>query len=302
MTPNVAFPFFTIPETCIDIEPWFIRVNGGESAPAAEYVADWDYATELQLSRSIELDVEEAAKCLKIPVDALQLGLIVETGTGPGRFPRKTLSTEFHEITADSRKIDLTINPQSASLSSFLFLTTTLVIKSEPYEFEKLSPKLVNSKLWSDRFVTRLDGEEPRFPIEVASFERLFGKTPEARAPWYVSWNPGDWSRDFHGAVRLYLNDDLPEFMERIQSGDGFLLQSISVDVVGQILERLVTEADVEDIVANAPVGSLAAQAASWIKLAWPDSSLGSLKHKLESQPGRFRACMWAVAESQEEL
>lgn len=302
MTSNVAFPFFTIPDECIDVGPWFIRVDGGESLPAAEYVADWDYATELQLSRSIELDVEDAAKFLKIPGDELQLGLLVEIGTGAGRFPRKTLSTEFLEITADSPKVDLTINPYSGNLSSFLFLTTTLVLKSEPYEFARLSPKLANTKLWSDRFVTRLDGEEPRFPIEVASFERLFGNTPEARAPWYVSWNPGDWSRDFHGAVRLYLNNDLPDFMERIQSGDTFLLQSISVDVVGQILERLVTETDAEDIVANAPVGSLAAQAASWIKLAWPDSSLGNLKHKLESQPGRFRACMWAVAESQEEL
>lgn len=302
MTPNVAFPFFTIPDECIDVGPWFIRVDGNEPVPATDYVADWDYATELQLSRSIELDVEDAAKFLKIPVDALQLGLLVEIGTGAGRFPRKTLSTEFVEITSDSPKVDLAINPYSGNLSSFLFLTTTLVLKSEPYEFERLSPKHANTKLWSERFVARLDGEEPRFPIEIASFERLFGNTPEARAPWYISWNPGDWSRDFHGAVRLYLNNDLPDFMERIQSGDTFLLQSISADVVGQILERLVTENDAEDIVANAPVGSLAAQAASWIKLAWPDSSIGNLKHKLESQPGRFRACMWAISESQEEL
>lgn len=302
MSRNVAFPFLTIPDECIDAQPWFVNVDGCDLGPAKEYVADWDYATKLQFSRTVGLQFEAAANFLGIPADSLKLGLLVEVGTGAGRLPRKVLLTEFYEITPGSPKADIAINLRSGNLSSFLWLSTTIVLNSEPCEYERLSPRLERSKLWSERFVTRLDGEEPRFPIEVASFTSLFGSNPESRAPWYFSWTPGDWNRDFHGAVRLYLNNDISHFIETVQSGDSFVLQSISVDVVGQILEKFVAEPDAEDLIVNAPAGSLAAQAASWIKLAWPDTSLSSLKQKLDAQPGLFRACIWSVAESQEEL
>ncbi|MDS1308889.1 hypothetical protein [Marinobacter xiaoshiensis] len=302
MSRNIAFPFLTVPDSCISAEPWFLCVDGGGSTPIGDYIADWDYATELCLSRSIELNMEDVSSLLEIPSDSLEVRLIVDIGTGSGRLPRKILSTNSFKITTAFPKVDISLIPPSEHLSSFLFISTTLVLASKPSAFGKLSPTLPNSRLWQDKLVTRLDGEEPRFPIEEASFASLFGNLPEARAPWFVSWNPGDWNRDFHGAVRLYLNNDYPEIITKIQAGDSFLLQTISVDVVGQVLEKLLTETDADDIVANAPGGSLAAQAASWIKLAWPTSSLVSLKHKFESQPGIFRASIWAIAESQEEL
>ncbi|PCM45389.1 hypothetical protein [Marinobacter sp. ANT_B65] len=302
MTRTVAFPFLTLPDSEINAEPWSICVNGGESIPAAEFIADWDYATQIELTRNVNVSFEGAAASLGIPPRDLELALLVEVGTGAGRFPRTVLICERFPISASSGSIQVKLAPDSAKLSSFIFLTTTLVLTAPPAASGNLSPKLTNSKLWSERFMTRLDGDEPRFPIEIASFSSLFGNLPESRAPWYVSWNPGDWNRDFHGAVRLYLNKEFPEFVERLQSGDAFLLQSISVDIVGQILEKLVIEEDAQEIIANAPAGSLGAQAGSWIRLAWPGAPIHTLKQKAESQPGRFRACIWAIAEQQDEL
>lgn len=302
MTRTVAFPFLTVPDSEIEAGPWFISVDYGDPVPAPEFIADWDYASQIELTRNIEVNFAGAALALDIPQENLQLELLVEVGTGAGRFPRRVLTCARYPISSLLDRVEVKINPDSATLSSLLFLTTTLVLSASPSVAGNLSPKHMNSKLWSERFITRLDGDEPRFPIEIANFSDLFQDLPESRAPWYVSWNPGDWNRDFHGAVRLYLNSEFPDFLERLQSGDGFLLQTLSVDIIGQVLEKLVSEDDALEIIANAPVGSLGAQAASWIRLGWPSTPMNTLKQKAESQPGRFRACIWAIAERQEEL
>lgn len=302
MTRSVAFPFLTVPDSEISAEPWFIGVDDGELVPATEFVADWDYASKIVLVTNIEVSFAGASAALDIPQDNLELELLVEVGTGAGRFPRRILICERFPVSSLSSRVEVKLVPDSASLSSLLFLTTTLVLRTSPIVAGNLSPKNTNSKLWSERFITRLDGDEPRFPIEIANFDSLFQNLPESRAPWYVSWNPGDWNRDFHGAVRLYLNNEFPELVGRLQSGDNFLLQTLSVDIIGQVLEKLISEDDAQEIIANAPVGSLGAQAGSWIRLGWPDTPIRMLKQKAESQPGRFRACVWAIAEQQGEL
>ncbi|WP_417536854.1 hypothetical protein [Methylophaga sp.] len=302
MTASVAYPFLTVSDSEVIAEPWFIRVDDGELAPAAEFIAGWDYACRIELTRNIEVSFEEAAAALGIPPKNLELELLVEVGTGAGRYPRQVLTCSRYPVTASASRVEVKLIPDSSRLSSLIFLTTTLVLSAPPAEARSLSPKQTNSRLWSERFTMRLDGDEPRFPIETARFSSFFQDLPEANSPWYMSWNPGDWNRDFHGAVRLYLNSEFPKFIERLQTGDDFAIRSLSVDIIGQILEKLMAEEDAQDIIDNAPAGSLGAQAGSWIGLAWPNTPINTLKQKAESQPGRFRACIWAIADQQEEL
>ncbi|MBJ6137487.1 hypothetical protein [Marinobacter litoralis] len=302
MTASVAFPFLTVPDSNVIAEPWFIRVDGGELAPAAEFVAGWDYACKIELTRNIEVSFEEAAEALGISPKNLELELLVEVGTGAGRYPRQMLTCARYPITASASRAEVKLIPDSSSLSSLIFLTTTLVLSASPAEAPRLSPIQTNSKLWSERSTMRLDGDEPRFPIETARFSSFFQDLPESNSPWYMSWNPGDWNRDFHGAVRLYLNTEFPQFIERLQAGDDFALRYLSVEIIGQILEKLMDEEDAQDIIDNAPAGSLGAQAGSWVSLAWPNTPINTLQQKAETQPGRFRACIWAIADRQEEL
>ena len=143
----------------------------------------------------------------------------------------------------------------------------------------------------------RLEGEEPRFPIEVGDIQALLGDAVSASAPWYLHWSPRDWSRDFHGAMRLYLSSTHTEFIERIEAQDPMMIQMLMADVMGQVCERLITDPDVNDLFVSAEPGSLAAQASSWLRKAWPGKDPDFIRSVFDNRPGIFRASFVALAD-----
>lgn len=294
MSNSIAFPFLTLRDSTLESTPWLIGINGEEPSPIGSYIPDWDYACQLEIYRTVNIDIQAAIEDLGIPETDLKLGVLVEVGTGNGRIPRRIVLTKIYSLNS---QVEVQISVDSQQLSSLLFINTSVILLASPSKHGALSPKLTNSKLWFDKVLTCLDGDEPRFPIETTSLNEMLGDIPEACALWYVDWNTGDWHRDFLGSVRLFLNNHHPDFIKNIQAGDSFLLQSVSADIMSQILERLISEPTAEEIIADAPPGSLASQALSWIRLAWPNSSLSSIRQKLKSHPGRFRASIWAVAD-----
>ena len=114
-------------------------------------------------------------------------------------------------------------------------------------------------------------------------------------APWYLHWSPRDWNRDFHGAVRLYLNMDEPEFLERIEAEDPQTLQVVLADIMSQICERFVSDGDIA--AEELEPGSLGFQATTWLRKAWPDKDVGFIRSVLENRPGAFRSAFLALAE-----
>src|SRR5690606_9974595 len=119
-----------------------------------------------------------------------------------------------------------------------------------------------------------------------------------ADAPWYLHWSPRDWHRDFHGAVRLYLNERTPVFLERIESQDGPILQTLLAETMSQICERFIFDPEASELLANPEPGSLGAQAASWLQKSWPGKDAEFLRSVLKNQPGKFRAALLALAET----
>ena len=122
-----------------------------------------------------------------------------------------------------------------------------------------------------------------------------------AAAPWFLHWSSRDWSRDLHCAIRLYLNSEQPEFVNRVEQQDLQTLQALLGDVIGQIRERFVAHPDAESMLASADVGTLGAQAAAWLRLAWPNKNIAFIRSLLENRPGLFRAAMLALAEQSED-
>ena len=159
-----------------------------------------------------------------------------------------------------------------------------------------LSPGRRGDRLWHDQTRVRLEGEEPRFPIEVADFQHLLGDSPAAHSPWYLHWSP-QWTRDFHGSIRLYLNVDHRDLIARIESEDGDTLRFLMADVMGQVCECLVREDDPDSIIHNCDEGTLGAQAGHWLRQAFPGQGLSEARSILEKRPGVFRASFQAIAE-----
>lgn len=299
MRRRVAYPFLTLSETAIEAPPWRISLNGGDFAVIGDYLPDWDMASTIRIQREMRIEERVAADDLRLDPEEICFAVGVRLGTGSGRLPRYIVQAEQQKLDSGRSSAVFDIELEGNQLSSVLDIFTEVTLASVPRERSPLSPSRVGDRLWDDRCRVRLEGEEARFPIEVADFSSpvLLGGSLASTAPWYLYWSPLDWSRDFYGAIRLYLNSNHGDFVKNVEDEDNITLQAIMADVMGQVCERLLLDENAEEIISDAEPGSLGAQASTWLQHAWPGSDYKIIRTILENRPGKFRAAFLALAE-----
>lgn len=297
MNHRIAFPFLTLSDAAVTAEPWSLSLDSGSWQTVGDFVPDWDSASEIRIRRTVRVDPLIAEKDLGIAAGLLQLALGVRVATGPGRLPRLILRRECYKLAPSTWEQEFDIRVPGDRLSLIFDVQTQVMLAAPPEACEPLSPQQVASRLWVDTVRVLLEGEEARFPMEVANLQGFLGDTPAAKAPWFLYWSPGDWNRDFRGALRLYLNGSQSDFIRRIKDQDSPTLQVILADIMGQVCERLIVDPEADEIMATAEPGSLAAQAKAWLETIWPGKDAAFVRSVLEQRPGRFRAAFLEMAE-----
>ena len=297
MNRRVAFPFLTLSETAVEASAWEISLDGIEWSVAREFLPHWDSASDVRIRRTLRLIPELAASDLGIPVDQLAVAASVRIGTGQGRLPREILARTRRGFRSGDTSLKFEQTIEGHRLSMILDLQTEILLAEPPAGFLPLSPVHPADRLWSENTRIRLEGEEPRFPIETVNLAQMLGGGIAGAAPWHLHWSPGDWTRDFHGAVRLYLNTKAGEILQRIENEDAATIQFLLGDVMSQICERFLADPEAETMIDAAEPGSLGAQAATWLRKAWPGKDASFIRSVLESRPGVFRSTILALAE-----
>lgn len=297
MNRRIAFPFLVLSEAAVEASAWEVSLDGFEWTGVGEFLPDWDSAIDILVRRTLRLDLELAASDLGIPVDQLAAAASVRIGTGQGRLPRQILFRTRREFRSGDTSWEFEQTIEGRRLSMILDLQTEILLAKAPADRSALSPVYPGDRLWSENFRVRLEGEEPRFPIETADLAQMLGGGIAGAAPWHLYWSPGDWTRDFHGAVRLYLNAKSGEMLQRIEDEDPGTIQFLLGDVMSQICERFLADPEAETMMDAADPGSLGAQAATWLRKAWPGKDAAFIRSVLESRPGSFRSTMLALAE-----
>ena len=297
MNRHLAFPFLTLSDTAVEAGPWSLSLNGGEWSLAGDYLPDWDAASIIGLRRAVRVDPAIAAEDLGVGSESLRLSLGVRIGTGAGRLPRMILERHHRELKPGAWQEHFEFDVPGERLSLVLDVQSQVMLSGPLEGGRPLSPRRTADRLWADSLRIRLEGEEPRFPIEIVDMRTLLGNSMSASTPWYLQWSPLDWNRDFHGAVRLYLNGEQKDFIERVERHDGPTLQVLLADIMSQICERLLLDHEAEEILAAADPGSLGAQATAWLQTAWPGKDAAFIRSVLDSHPGTFRAVFLSLAE-----
>lgn len=298
MSARVAFPFLTLQDASVISNGWKIALGQGELNDAAEWLADWDSSIPIHISRTIGIDFAAAARDLDMETQDLKLVASLRIGTGTGRLPRAVIFREHQPFTFDApiKTFDVVID--GSILSTVIDLHIDIAVASSMGSGGVLSPARKGDRVWNDLIRVRLEGEEPRLPIEVADLATILPGSA-AFAPWYLDWSPRDWTRDFHGALRLYLNSKHRDIVGRIEAEDSEILRALMADLMGQVCESLVRDPDVESIIEGCGEGSLGAQASYWLKTAFPSGDMQAARAALEHRPGLFRAAMQALADQQ---
>lgn len=300
MNGRVAFPFLTLRDSSVCASTWKIGIGDSDPADSGDWIADWDASTPLRVSRSIGIDFEAAARDLEMEPNGLQLAASLRIGTGPGRLARAILGREQRILTVEEPVAVFERIVEGTGLSTILELHVDLILAKEHARGSALSPARKGDRVWQETARMRLEGEEPRLPIEATDLSRILAGTA-GLAPWYLDWSPRDWFRDFHGAIRLYLNSRDRALVARVETEDPEILRAIMADVMGQVCECLARDPQATWIVGNCGEGTLGAQAAHWLALAFPGRDIVHARGILEQRPGLFRAAMQALADQRVE-
>jgi hypothetical protein len=295
MTPRIAYPTLVLSDECIIPSGWELVCSDGTILPVGEYLEDWDYSVSIRLRRRLEVDWARVTNALDCG-DDVSLMAVLKVGTGQGRLPRSIIHSVTHDLRSDQTIAQFDLVLHGNTLSTILDLTIDIILNTPSKRLTYLTPTRQGSRVWKETVRMRLEGDEPRFPIEITDFSLMFGASAAALSPWYLHWSPRDWSRDFHGSMRLYLNADHKGMISRVEAEDEEVLRAIMADVMGQVCECLVRDVEIVSYLTSWEEGSLGRQAISWLKLAFPRCDLEQVRAIIESRPGEFRAAFQAIA------
>ncbi|MDZ5435401.1 hypothetical protein T3H00_22410 [Pseudomonas fluorescens] len=297
MNRHIAYPFLTCTENDIAPSPWALTLNETTTVAIEQYIPGWDYSSKVEFNRTIQINKPQLSVTLGIPLEFLKLEIITIIGTGQGRIPRSKNIINKYPIEEEKTTYELIIPCQSNMLSKRVKIETYIVISSAPSNPSLLSPTVVGSKVWSDEIDLRLEGDEPRFPMETASFKKMFPNRNLANSLWYLSWGPEEWDEDFIGSVRLYINTDHAEFIKRFLELDKYTHQTIMSDIITQILSKFLADPTAEESFNNFEDGTVGFHASNWIINAFPEQSYSSVKSLFEHRPGDFHATILALSD-----
>lgn len=263
----------------------------------SEWLADWDLARDIIIRRRVQVDFDLAAVQLQLPADEIELSLLLRIGTGAGRMPRRINDRTVQVMDRENSDVLIEEAVRGSALSHRLIADTHLLLSVLPPTLGTLSPRTAGARLWTDRLDIRLEGEEPRFPMEIMSFGDRFAGRLDAHALWYLHWVPGNLDRDFGGAVRLFVNSDRPDFADRFIMGDRATLQVVLADTMLQLVGAALSHDDLDAIIDDAEEGSIASQVGFWMRLAFPGQKSAQVRSLLASHPARFHAALVAAAD-----
>lgn len=299
MTATFALPFLSLPDEAVTLERWMIGQTGGLLLPLKPILDEWDYAADIELRGYISIDMSAGAEMLAIPREELELAVVLKIGTGRGRFPRivERVRSRIVDMTTD-QPIELHAVVPGNTLSGRLFARVDVLLAKPAKNASVLSPFRIGSRLWSNEFSVELeDGGDNRFPLEVVSFTETFPSHGYVNAPWYLSWRPGGLAADFGGSIRLYVNSDHAGLAERVVDGDTLTLQTILGDVMVQMIGAALDAEDLAEQLDGCEEGSVGAQIAGWLDLAFHGRGLSEVRNMRRSLPGDFHANIHAAAE-----
>ncbi|WP_327392466.1 MULTISPECIES: hypothetical protein [unclassified Streptomyces] len=290
---RLALPYRTPAASVVEAADWQLVVEGEELA-LPEALGDWDYQMDIELKRSVTVDVSRARAGSGLPDDAV-LGLAaVWTATGSNlRGSVQRVPLAGHGI----RNVELRETLRGTDLGGVLTLDTVLVLSRVTTTSAPFAPHRAGSLLWSDQASMRLQGDAPQFPMTVIDFAHT--SFPEDAA-WHLQIGPNLHSAAM-GALLLLINARNETVATAFTNAakpravDRAVLSMVYADCARIMVEHALQQEQFVDG-ADFPEDSLGATLLSLFHQLLPGSTVHDLRLRREHSPSLFASELQAAA------
>jgi hypothetical protein len=251
-----------------------------------EMLSTWDYATDLRLERTVEVDLglvrEEAGLPESVPLAMGALWASDNHLRGAGSIARL-------EAAEPTTNVTLEFVLEGWDLGETLTLDTELFLPDDLEERDGPSAFRAGSRLWSQRKKVRLQGNAPRFPLALVD-PVLFGFGEQT--PWFLEIRP-ELDTPTLGGLHLLINENNPVVRAAVESPDGKpeddpIMSMLSYDVGRTLLEFALEQDD-------APAGGYDKETVghsmeALLARVFPGQSRAQVRDRRRSDPAGFAA------------
>ncbi len=285
----IGVPYRRTGEDRIICEPW-VLTHGGSSEALPPVLPHWDYNTDLVVARNVVVDAGGVRHdSVLTDADPVRVAAVWHsTGTAL----RGCLFQSDLPSGGGLHCVSMFGRIPGRELAGEVRLETHLLVPTGRAGAEPLSPLYAGSVLWSDTLTVELEGNAPRFPVELIDFETVLW-APHPDASWYVSWNRYDLHQPMLGSVRLFVNARHPRVVramsQEAQDSEARAIRSAIYYDVGRGLIRaaLYDEQFLENPEIFNP-GTIGRAVARLIRSLFPTDSPRSLRSAMQERPEHF--------------
>ncbi|MEQ3725259.1 hypothetical protein [Alcanivorax sp.] len=292
MRKNVVLPYTVLRSNSValDAGSWYQKKDDDRILWLEDggAVPDWSYDTPLTLGREIHIDGPRLLDELELTDTGASFELIYTLHVSNLR-QRKVIHREALDLIGDHRSEFLkTLN--SNLLCEQIKLTCSLVLKEDLDFGPRWAPSVKGAVCWQDDTILDLEGEGSRFPMRDCAFSEHY-QLPNGAA-WHLEWRPALLHYSFNSAVTLLLNSERKEFLDKVQAGDGILVEQVMSAITGEICASVLCSDEFISDAGEHPEGSLGAVARSWLLGALPGKSLSDIKALYEQSPAEVHTAL----------
>lgn len=282
-------PYHQLPMESVRLDPmegWQLHARGQTvTLPDGEPFPEWDASLEFELKRRFSLSPDAHRQLGVDSPDAIKLQLVVRSVTA-GNLSASVLIRRDLSL-SDEEPFEVVVRPAPGTIARDLTLETSVVFLGGAESADPLVPALPGSRVWEERWRTRLEGGKVRLPFEVVDFEAMFGGLGFADALFHVDV-ADDADLDFEQGVCVCINSRYEGFVQSVAR-----LEPLPTAMLWDAVLRRVLTAGIGagfNVSGTYPEASVGAQWRRWFGQVFPGESIESVQRLIIEQPSRFEA------------
>lgn len=285
MTQIRKFPYLTPSSERMLVGDW-LHIKDGISEPLEALFPAWEPVVSINAYVPVRIDISGILTDCNLDTDAqLRLGAVWNSS---GTMLRGRGAMINLDLKGTELEINVGVNVEGIKLAKSIELCVLLILASPGSRAKSFAPRIPGSILLKSKlYEVLLEGQGPRFPIEVLDFAH---SSYPNDAAWVLHWDPNNLHQTVLGDVRLYLNakhehvvhavsENKPEYFD--------LQEAVRFDVARSLIYGALNNKEFLEAPEQYEAGTIGSAVRDLLQFYFPDTPISQIQANSE-QPQSF--------------